>query len=142
MADRKRLYLDVDGVLLGRAAADDPAVVLARHAPAFLSFATANFDCYWLTTHCQGDGRTVLAYLRRYVSPDLERLLSTVRPTRFETLKTEALAGDFFWLDDAPLAAELAWLRGRGLMDRWLDVNTRLYPDDLSRAMELLSTRF
>jgi hypothetical protein len=135
------LYIDVDGVLLGRTVPDRPAVVIASHTREFLSFALSRFDCYWLTTHCQGDSRGVLTYLRKYVDPGLEGLMSGIRPTRFDVMKTEALAGDFVWLDDAPLGCELAWLRDRGLLDRWIDVDTRRRPDDLLRAMEVLTRR-
>jgi len=29
----------------------------------FLFFVTEHFDCYWLTTHCDGDARTAFLYL-------------------------------------------------------------------------------
>ena len=54
-------------------------------------------------------------------------------------LKTEALAGDFYWLDDSPLQIELAELRRRHLFDRWIEVNTRQRPDDLLFAMSELA---
>ena len=138
---RRRLYLDVDGVLLGKEDPSSPIVVLARHAREFLEFALATFDCYWLTTHCKGDSAVVLEYLRPYSSPEVLQLLAEIRPTSFRTLKTEALAGDFFWLDDSPLATEKEWLRTSGLEDRWIEVDTRRRPDDLLRAMDELRRR-
>jgi len=134
----RNLYLDVDGVLLGTSSPGSPEVVLARHAGDFLEFALERFTCYWLTTHCQGDPSTVLRYLEPYCDDAIRILLPAVLPTQFRTMKTEALAGDFVWLDDQPLACEIEWLRGHGLEDRWIEVNTRKRPDDLLRVMDFL----
>jgi hypothetical protein len=131
----------VDGVLLGKRDRSSPDVVLARHAGEFLKLALDGFDCYWLTTHCQGSTAAVLRYLDPYADPAIRSLLRAIKPTSFRTLKTEALRGDFTWLDDAPLAAERAWLREHGWEKRWIDVNTRKRPGDLLRVMELLSAR-
>jgi hypothetical protein len=138
---RHRLYLDVDGVLLGKCDPSCPDIVLARHAGAFLSFVLERFDCYWLTTHCQGDTAGVLRYLKPYADPPVSDLLRAIRPTSFRVLKTEALGGDFTWLDDAPLASERAWLQERGWGERWIEVNTRQRPDDLLRAKAILCSR-
>lgn len=138
---RPNLFLDIDGVLLGKSGLDSPAPALANHATEFLEFSLANFDCFWLTTHCQGDAATVVDYLRPYCTEAILLLIAQIRPTRFTTFKTETLFGDFLWLDDAPLATELDWLTARGLRDRWIEVNTRKRPDDLARAMELLKRR-
>ena len=132
----KRIYLDVDGVLLGESAG---RVALASHAAEFVEFLLARYDVYWLTTHCAGDAQTVLTYLARYAPHCFIARLSPIKPTRFDVLKTEALGGDFYWLDDSPLAVELTDLRRRGLFDRWIEVNTRIRPDDLLFAMHELS---
>jgi len=138
---RTKLFLDVDGVLLGKEAPGDPGVVLARHAEEFVDFILAHFDCYWLTTHCSGDTERVLRHLKRYCSPELLAKLKMLKATMWRTMKTEALKGvsDFVWLDDAPLATELQWLKNKGLYDRWVRVDTRSEPDDLLRAMQVLS---
>ncbi len=135
------LYLDIDGVLLGKDIPASPVVILANRAREFLTFALANFHCYWLTPRCKGDVRPVLHYLRLYAPDDLMPLLRRIGPTNYDTLKTEALQGDFYWLDDSPSQAELDWLRDRNLLDRWICVNTRKSPDDLVAAMgKLIST--
>ena len=136
---RPNLYIDVDGVILGRRNPDDSTVVQAHHAEAFLEFALADFDCYWLTTHCDGDTRAVLVYLSRHCTDKFMALAAQVRPTKFRTLKTEALCGDFYWVDDSPLATEVAWLKQRRQLDRWIEVNTRRYPDDLQEAIARLT---
>ena len=81
----------------------------------------------------------MLAYLGRYAPPDFVARLSPIKPTRFDVLKTKALAGDFYWLDDSPLEVELADLRRRGMFDRWIEVNTHVRPDDLRFAMSELA---
>jgi hypothetical protein len=135
------LYLDIDGVLLGKTDPASPRIVLANHARQFLELAIANFDCFWLTTHCRGDAQPVLDYLRPFVHDDLVPLLTRIKPTNFDVLKTDALRGDFLWLDDSPLAIEVSWLRERNLLDRWVQVDTRKRPDDLLAVMEVLTKK-
>jgi len=127
-----KLYLDIDGVLL--------TVKHTQAAPgveAFVDFVTANFECYWLTTHCKGDSAPALQYLARFLpAPTLTKLKHTVRPTNWDTLKTEAIVinTDFYWLDDQPFQAEIACLRAAGAENRLLVVN-------LNRADELLAVQ-
>ena len=135
------LYIDVDGVLLGNGdLSAGPQVSFARYTKEFLEFALANFDCYWLTSHCKGDAQRLLDYLGRFADKDVAALLVKIRPTNFDMLKTEALQGDFYWLDDAPLQAELNWLREQNVRDRWIHVDVCQHPDDLMRAMGILQT--
>lgn len=131
-----RVYLDVDGVLLGKHAGQ---VVLARYAAELIDFVLERFDVYWLTTHCSGDAQRVIDYLGRYSPAEFLARLAPIKPTRFGALKTDALRGDFYWLDDNPLQAELAELERRDSFDRWIDVNTRERPEDLLFAMNELS---
>ena len=123
-----KLYLDIDGVLL-----------TAKHTQAtpgvdeFIDFITQHFDCYWLTTHCQGDRAPALRYLSRFLLPaTLEKLRLAVQPTTWNTLKTEAidLASDFYWLDDQPFQSEIAYLRVHGVADKLIII-------DLNRPSEL-----
>ncbi len=124
-----KLYLDIDGVLL-----------TAKHtqaAPgvdAFVEFITQHFACYWLTTHCKGDSAPALRYLARFLQPaTLEKLRQAVQPTTWDTLKTEAIevAADFYWLDDSPFQAEIAYLQAHDVADRLVVVNLNR-PDELS----------
>lgn len=146
--NRFKLFLDVDGVLLGLDPQRPSRAALAAHACQFLAFALARCQVYWLTTHCRGNAAPALEHLVRH-TPQSEReqvmtLAEKIRPTRFETFKTEALPvddGGFAWMDDSPTRAELDWLRDRGWLDRWLWVDTREEPDDLLRAQEWLTAR-
>src|SRR5262245_52125905 len=108
----KRVYLDVDGVILGEV---DGRVALARHAEEFVDFLTSRFDVYWLTTHCRGESLAALNYLSRYAPAEFLMRLEPIKPTHFNVLKTEALTGDFYWIDDSPLQSELDDLKRRGL---------------------------
>ena len=127
------LYLDLDGVILGKDR--NGKVALAAHADEFVDFILANFVVYWLTTHCDGDTGPVLEYLERYASPDLLTKLATIKPTTYIICKTEALHGDFIWIEDSPMRAEMKELVKLGMTSRWIEVNTRLRPDDLLHAI-------
>ena len=136
-----KLYIDIDGVLLGHISKNNPQIVIAQHIDLFLQFCLDNFDCYWLTTHCKdGDEKNALKYLSNYADEETLRSLSKIKPTHWNTLKTEAidLTSDFIWIDDAPLDFEKELLKEHDHLDRWLSINTRRSPDDLARAVRLL----
>ncbi len=118
-----KLYIDIDGVLLGKTT--DGKLSLAHQTVEFLQFALAHFDCYWLTTHCKGDASTALDYLAPYSSQEVMTLLSQIKATHFRTFKTEALNGDFIWIDDAPTAYEIQVLDENDWLDRWFEIDTR-----------------
>jgi hypothetical protein len=136
-----RLYLDIDGVVLGKDSGASSEVRLARHAEDLLRLAIEAYDPWWLTTHSDGTIEPIVRHLRPYCSPSVLDLVQQIRPALFRTLKTEALADagrDFIWLDDAPLAVERQWLAERDLLYSWIAVDTRRRPDDLARVMPLL----
>lgn len=117
----KKLYLDIDGVLL-----------TAKHTQAapgveqFIDFITTHFACYWLTTHCKGEPTAALNYLSHFLPPaTLVKLKNAVRPTMWDTLKTEAIdiTADFYWLDDQPFQAEIAYLQTHKVAHRLMVVN-------------------
>ena len=138
--DILNIFIDIDGVLLGRSAATG-ACTLAPHAKEFLEFCLDNFDCYWLTTHCKGSIDTVVDYLAPYADAELNTLIARIKPTCFKTFKTEALFGDFIWVDDQPSAYEIQVLDDNNRLDRWYQVNTRKNPDELSSLMQALQSR-
>ncbi|MCM1142207.1 MAG: hypothetical protein NC453_26860 [Muribaculum sp.] len=122
----KKIYLDIDGVLLTTKNTRAAEGVLS-----FLKFVTAHFDCYWLTTHCKGDAQPAINYVSRYI-PNSKCMLSKIKPTNWNTLKTEAidLKSEFYWLDDYPMMAERFILQKN-------DVESRLIVVDLNRHNEL-----
>ena len=124
-----KLYLDIDGVLLNPK--EDKA---AEHAAELIEYITSEFDCYWLTTHCKGDAGPAVQYLSGYFPDMIVEKLMKIKPTYWETLKTEAIDFDsnFIWLEDYPFQAEKEVLRN-------FAASESLYTINLSRANELFN---
>ena len=130
------IYIDIDGPLIrdGKPTA---------HCFAFLRWAVDAHRPYWLTTrdaHGQHDG--ILRAFRHAIGfpelpSEIEALLRAIRPTKWSGSKVFGidLASDFFWVDDAPLAVEIEALRGRGLLDRLIIVDS---DDALLRAVDVI----
>jgi len=78
-----RLYLDIDGVLLTKRGN------LAQGAETFLRWAIGNHEPFWNSTRTR-DGSTRGAHRAFHNMLDME-LIEAIRPTRWETLKTEPL---------------------------------------------------
>ncbi len=131
----KKLYLDVDGVLL--TAKETRA---ADHALAFIDYIIENFDCYWLTTHCKGDTKPVLNRLSEYFDQTVIEKLRALKPTSWNTLKTEAIDffSDFYWLDDNPMRAEQGIINAKSLNDRLIIVDLDR-KDELKNIMKRLA---
>lgn len=125
------LFTDIDGVLLGKNSGNHTPV-LANRAKDYLRCCIDHFDCYWLTTHCRGSIETVADYLAPYGDAELMELVWQISPTNFRTFKTEALFGDFIWVDDQPTAYEFAFLSEQDLLHCWWEVNTRRNINDLA----------
>jgi hypothetical protein len=126
--NRIKAYIDIDGVLL-RDGRNGPELI-----PRFsrvIRFLLANFDCFWLTTHVRhgsgsmGAAAKLAPYLRK-ARIDLA-LLDGIKPTEWETLKTEAIdfRAPFIWLDDDPLPSERRALQEIGYADCLIDINWR-----------------
>ncbi len=122
-----KIYLDVDGVLL-----TSKHTRVADFANEFILFVVANFDCYWLTTHCKGDIKTVIRYLSSYFSQDIIQKLLSIKPTDWTTLKTEAIDynSNYLWLEDNPFQSEIEILKSKSQEERLIKV-------DLNRSDEL-----
>lgn len=99
----------------------------ADGAAEFVEFITDRFDCYWLTTHCQGNTATALHYLSEYFDMATMTRLQTIKPTRWRTLKTVAidLHSRFVWLDDYAMTAERAVLERHGLSASLITVDLK-----------------
>jgi len=142
--NKKLLYLDIDGVLLGKNNPYAIGVDLAKHTKEFLEFCLQNYECSWLSTHCQqGDTTNLIAWLEQHADNTVMELARSIKPTSWKTLKTEAidLSSDFYWIDDEPLCCEIEILKNNNVFDRWIEVNTRKHPEDLKRAMYILQEK-
>jgi hypothetical protein len=142
-----KVFLDIDGVLLGADRDKSHRACLADHALSFLEFVVSRFDVYWLAPQCRGDAAAAVAHLVRHAKlSDRERLMtlaSRVKATNFEDDRTEALPedGDFVWFDDEPSEGEMAVLKRCGWLDRWQWIDTREEPEDLLRARKWLEAK-
>ena len=130
MTMKKKIYIDIDGVLL-----DSRTGEIAEHAEELILFLTSGrYDCYWLTDRCKGDNAPTLEYLSGLFSDKVTRRLTGIKATDWDSLKTEAidLDSDFIWLDDCPLQAEISAL------DR-VHKRTSLCSVNLEREDELIN---
>lgn len=109
-----RAYIDIDGVLVRNGKFGPELIPRFKPVVAFLK---ANFDCYWLTTHVrhgsgsEGAERKLAPFLKQAgIDP---AILSGIKPTEWETLKTEAIdfGRPFIWLEDDPFPSEIQFLR-------------------------------
>lgn len=127
-----KLYLDVDGVLLGKNSKGE--IALIPDIEEILIYTRNHFDCYWLTTHGRYGIDGVIAYIKPYfIGQDLS-LLSHIKPLLWKTLKTEAIDFDspFIWIDDSPLDFEIQILKEKGCLESWLHVDTYKDFNDLT----------
>lgn len=116
-----KLYLDIDGVLLTK-----HNTRAADGIEEFLDHVLAEFDCYWLTTHCRdGNPDHLLRMLAFYFTSDVMVKIQRVKPTAWNTLKTEAIDfnTDFFWVDDYVFEAEMNVLRRHKCLNKLLLVD-------------------
>ena len=118
------LYIDVDGVLLGRNEADE--IALIPDIEGILLYSKENFTCFWLTTHGRYGTDDVISYLKPYAKGIDLSLFNHIQAAPWNTLKTEAIdfSKPFIWIDDKPLQVELRILKDRGCLKSWLHVDS------------------
>ncbi len=123
----KKLYLDIDGVLLTKQG------VPATHIVEFLKFATSNFDCYWLTTHCDGDATTAFLYLVGKLPADTVPYLEKIKPTKWKLWKPEGIdfSSDFFWLDDYAFDGDRKLLEENQASEKLITIDLQSNPNQL-----------
>lgn len=98
---------------------------MANYCHDFLEFVTANFEVYWLTTHCRGDARTAVNRLSLVFPPETLELTKNIKPTSWTTAKTEAIdfTAPFLWFDDDLFDDERDDLDRHGLLNNWIEVD-------------------
>jgi len=137
----KNIYLDIDGVILGKRNINDHEIILAKYAYRFLKYCTGNFNCFWLSTHSSGGKISeVIKYLVPYADDKVIELVKLIKPPKWQVFKTEAIdfTSDFIWLDD-----ELSWYERKILIEnnvlsRWIYINTNTNPNDLLRGLSII----
>ena len=123
----KKLYLDIDGVLLTKHG------IAALYLTEFLEFATEHFDCYWLTTHCNGDVDEPFLYLVRRVPSESIPYIEKIKPTKWETWKPEGIdfSSDFFWLDDYAFKGDKKLLEEHKALEKLITIDLQSNPNQL-----------
>lgn len=123
----KNLYLDIDGVILKKDGTP------AENLTLFLEYATKNFTCYWLTTHCDGDATKPFLYLVGRIPQEAVPFLEKIQPTKWRLWKTEAIdfSKDFLWLDDTQFEGEKNALVEKGALDKFIIIDLKANPNQL-----------
>ena len=134
----KKLYIDIDGVLLTLKNTQRP-----QYAVEFIDFITSEFDCYWLTTHCkEGNVSQLMKYLSLYYDDKTLEKLKGVKPTSWITAKTEAIdfESDFYWIDDYVFSFEKNVLEEYSKLERWIKVELNNV-NELKRVGKVLESK-
>lgn len=115
------IYLDIDGVLL----ANDKNP--AKHADEFIKYVVENYPVYWLTTHCKADDNYAAELLERYFLENTMKYIRQIKPTVWNTWKTEAIdfSSPFLWFDDDLFEKEREELEKHGALENWIEVDLR-----------------
>ena len=123
----KNLYLDIDGVILKKDGTP------AENLTPFLEYATKNFECYWLTTHCDGDATKPFLYLVGRIPQEAVPFLEKIQPTKWKLWKTEGIdfSKDFLWLDDTQFEGEKNALIEKGALDKFILIDLKTNPNQL-----------
>lgn len=131
-----KLYLDIDGVLIGKNQR------IPNRIEDFLGFIFKEFDCYWLTTHCKGDIKTVIKYLGEFYPESYEKYWRKIKSTNWDALKTEAIefSSDFVWLDDQPLQSEMLQLSNHESISNLIIVDLQK-DSEISRIRKILKAK-
>jgi hypothetical protein len=121
------IYLDIDGVIL----ANDKNP--AKHADEFIRFVVEKYPVYWLTTHCKADDNYAAELLSRFFSEETMKYIRKIRPTAWNTWKTEAIdfSKPFLWFDDDLFDEERKELEKNGVLENWIGVDLQKNEDAL-----------
>ena len=134
MTNKQKLYLDIDGVLI---TAKNPSP--ADYVGEFIDYILSRYDVYWLTTHCDDDASAAIDYLKDYLPTYYIDKLKSIKPTQWDTLKTDAIdfSSDFIWIDDYAMQAERNFLATKSKLNNLIIVNLN-NESELKRIIKLL----
>ncbi len=128
------IYLDIDGVLLGKELAAAP------HAREFLHYILDNYpySTYWLTTHCKGDTAQALEHVRHSFDAETFERLKMIKPTVWDMSKTEGIDFNqpFLWFDDDLFPDEKNTLIKHEVLENWIGVNLHENQNQLAQFLE------
>ncbi len=131
--NKPNIYLDIDGVLLANESNAAP------YAEEFLIYILDNYpgSVYWLTTHCwKGTNRTKEA-LQPAFSPKLIQRLDEIKPTDWNTSKTDAIdfSKPFLWFDDDLYPPEKTKLEEHQALSQWIEIDLIKDPHILKKIV-------
>ena len=134
MGKKINLYIDIDGVLLTK------KLEVPKNGIELLEYCVNNFNCYWLTTHCRHNENNAVKYLLQFYPKEVEGLLKQIKPTNWNSLKTEGIdfTKPFCWLEDYPMQAEISILEKQQAMDSLIKVDLS-NPNELKTVISILS---
>lgn len=126
------VYLDIDGVLLAN---DFNA---ANFVHEFLQLVTSQHNTYWLTTHCKGNAQTAVDRLALVMKPETLELVKTIRPTDWQTAKTEAIdfSRPFLVFEDDMYPDERKQLERHRALDNWIMVDLAKDENQLKKFVD------
>lgn len=115
------IYLDIDGVIL----ANDKNP--AKGADRFIKYVVENYPTYWLTTHCKDEDNYAAELLEKYFSEETMKYVRKIKPTNWNTWKTEGIdfSLPFLWFDDDLFEKEKIELEKHGVLENWIKVDLR-----------------
>jgi len=134
-----KIYLDIDDTLITNYIEGNSFKVKpANHLKKFLKHVIENYDVYWLTTHCNGDASTAVAYISRFIDNETIDLVKKIKPTKWNVLKTEAINmdEDFLWFDDSLFPEEEQQLKDKNKLGSFVRMDLENDPNILSDFLD------
>lgn len=121
------IYLDINDTILTH------DLKPAEGLKTFLEFILKGNEVYWLTTHCKGDPLVTTNYLKNLLPEDIYNLTKHIKPTNWNTRKTEAIdfSKNFLWFDDFLFESEKEVLQENNKLASWIKIDLRSEPSQL-----------
>jgi hypothetical protein len=130
-----KVYLDIEGTLIG------PDGHPAKGLEDFLNYATAEYECYWLSFFSRTPADNPIAHLAtRGVTEATILAAAKVNDLHWDRTKAEAinLKEDFVWFDDMPSTADMVILEKNRVRSRWYEINLKKNQNALYEALDWL----
>lgn len=115
------IYTDIDGVLLAN------ELNPSNFADEFIAYIVNKHPTYWLTTHCRQKENYTIELLSRFFSEKTMKYIKQIKPTEWNTFKTEAIdfSVPFLWFDDDLFEGEKQELIKYNVLENWIEVDLR-----------------
>ncbi len=125
-----KIYLDIDGTLIH----EDLAETKSAEGLAEFIITLRSHETYWLTTHCRdGNPERAREIMKRYLPPELQPDIDRIKPTVWDTLKTQGIDWDseFIWFDNSISDAEWERFTMADEGQQVFEVNLKENPEQL-----------